>query len=66
MRHVGFLLTDLTNIIMQHGFMELMIGNMPRKKYTHDTSVQHIEAIKITCLWAKNQVIEKELENQIS
>lgn len=51
---------------MQHGFMELMIGNMPRKKYTHDTSVQHIEAIKITCLWAKNQVIEKELENQIS
>jgi len=36
------------------------------KIYTHDTSVQHIEAIKIRCLWAKNQVIEKELENQIS
>jgi len=37
-----------------------------QKIYTHDTSVQHIEAIKIRCLWAKNQVIEKELENQIS
>ena len=29
-----------------------------QKIYTHDTSVQHIEAIKIRCLWAKNQVIE--------
>lgn len=37
-----------------------------QKICAHETSVQHIEAIKIRFIWARNQVIDRELENQIS
>lgn len=37
-----------------------------QKIYAHEISVQHVEAIKIRCIWAKNHVIDMELENQIS
>lgn len=47
------------------GLWNWWLATYLEKIYTHDTSVQHIEAIKIKYIWAKNQVIEKELENQI-
>lgn len=40
--------------------------HVSQKICAHETSVQQIEAIKIRCIWGKNEVIEKELENQIS
>lgn len=40
--------------------------HLSQKIFKHKSSIQHIESVKIRLLWAKNKVLDRQLENQIS
>jgi len=40
--------------------------HLSQKIFKHESSIQHIESVKIRSLWAKNRVLDRQLENQVS
>ncbi|XP_022166813.1 zinc finger MYM-type protein 1-like [Myzus persicae] len=40
--------------------------HLSQKIFKHESSIQHIESVKIRSLWTKNKVLDSQLENQVS
>ncbi|KAL4148373.1 hypothetical protein QTP88_002634 [Uroleucon formosanum] len=40
--------------------------HLSQKIFKHESSIQHIKSVQIRSLWAKNKVLDSQLENQVS